>query len=84
MQKFDLLHNAKIKRWGFNRTVARVFNFSFTFVNVRLGGLYVCAGGLNAKTLFIYCVSYFSFGGLGAVFARLSPPKPFRGDGIGL
>jgi len=38
---------------------------------------------LNAKTLFIYSISYFYLGGLGALFGGLSPPKPSRGDGTG-
>ena len=40
-------------------------------------------GGLSAKTLYIYSVSYFNFGGLGAFFGGLSPPKLPRGDGTG-
>ena len=33
------------------------------------------------KTLFIYSVSYFNLGELGALFGGLSPPKHLRGDG---
>ena len=33
------------------------------------------------NTPLIYSVSHFNFGGLGALFGGLSPPKPNRGDG---
>ena len=38
-------------------------------------------GGLNAKTLFICSVSYFSLGGLGDLYGRSKPTKSPRGDG---
>jgi len=38
-------------------------------------------GVLNAKTLFIYSISDFNLGGLGALFGGLNPRKSSRGDG---
>jgi len=32
-------------------------------------------GGLNAKTQFIYSISYFNLGGLGALFGGAKPTK---------
>ena len=32
-------------------------------------------GGLNAKTQFIYSISYFNLGGLGALFGGTKPTK---------
>jgi len=54
---------------GQTRTVAR---------KSLITGLYVCAGGLhskNSKTPLVNSVSYFNFGGVGALFGDLSPPK---------
>jgi len=41
-------------------------------------------GSLNAKTLFIYSISYFNLGGLGALFGVAKPTKGPRGDGTDL
>jgi len=42
-------------------------------------GLNVCAGGLKAKTLFIYSVSYFNMGGL-ELFVGAKPTKDPCGE----
>jgi len=50
-----------------------------------LGGLYVCAGGLDieslTKTQMVYSVSYLYLGGLGTLIGGSKPPKSPRGDG---
>ena len=61
-----------------SRTVARKCSVGGLYIFS--GGLDVCAGGL---TLFIYSISYFNLGGLGALFGGLNPPKPPRGDETG-
>jgi len=38
-------------------------------------------GGLNAKAVFNYNVSYFNLGGFGALFCGAKPTKAPRGDG---
>jgi len=58
--------------WIQNRS-QKIFNRgSWTFVQ----------GVLNTKTLFIYSISYFSLGRLGAFFGGAKPTKALRGDGI--
>jgi len=53
-----------------------------------IGGLYVCAGGLDIekliKTSLIYSASYFDLGGLVRCLGWLRPPKPPRCDGTGV
>jgi len=39
---------------------------------------------LNAKTLFVYSISYFNLGGIGALFGGAKPTKDPRGDGTAL
>jgi len=49
----------------FNRGALRFF----------MWGMNVCAGDLNAKTLFIYSISDFNLGALGALFGGYKPTK---------